>query len=313
LATDHERACLELSQGVRATKSPRPYCPHVVNQIEIAKLPLWSAGEGENMNVRASLLVPICVLALNAAQAEQARTFQASVDALTAPQRDTMKGQSWSEGCPVPLDDLVSIHLNYVGFDDAVHDGVLVVHRRLAKETVEIFGELFAAGFPIERMQPYEDFPVGEYAAHNDTVGFYCRPAQDNPKDFSSHAYGIAIDINSMTNPYHDPGGWWPVGSNGDRNRSTPGLLAAESEAVKIFIGTAGFGVTCSPRQITCTSARLLWATKTILCGDPFGQANCNLRRSDSFVARYIDEIRTIARIVGRSNGGRRACNDVIF
>ena len=65
----------------------------------------------------------------------------------------------------MPLDDLVSIHLNYVGFDDAVHDGVLVVHRRLAKETVEIFGELFAAGFPIERMQPYEDFPIGEYAA----------------------------------------------------------------------------------------------------------------------------------------------------
>ena len=159
--------------------------------------------------MRAPLLVAIGLSALSAAHAEQARTFQASVDALTAPQRDKMKGLSWHEVCPVPLDDLVSIHLKHVGFDDAVHDGVLVVHRRLAKETVEIFGELFAAGFPIERMQPYEDFPVGEYAAHNDTVGFYCRPAQDNPKVFSSHAYGISVDINSMTNPYHDPRGWW--------------------------------------------------------------------------------------------------------
>jgi hypothetical protein len=119
---------------------------------------------------------------------------------------------------------------------NAVHDGVLVVHRRSAKETVELFGELFAAGFPIVRMQPYEDFPIGDYAAHNDTVGFYCRPAQDNPKVFSSHAYGISVDINSMTNPYHDPRGWWPIGSNGDRIRSAPGLITAESEAVKIFM-----------------------------------------------------------------------------
>ena len=187
--------------------------------------------------MRAPRLVAIGLSALSAAHAEQARTFQASVDVLTPAQRDKMKGRSWHEGRPVPLDDLVSIHLNYVGFDDAVQDGVLVVHRRLAKETVEIFGELFAAGFPIERMQPYEDFPIGEYGASNDTVGFYCRPAEDNPKIFSSHAYGISVDVNPMTNPYHDPRGWSPAGSNGDRNRSVPGLLNAESEVVRIFMG----------------------------------------------------------------------------
>ena len=98
--------------------------------------------------MRAVLLVAICLSTQSAAQAEPARTFQASIEALTAPQRDKMKGQSWSEVCPVPLDDLVSIHLNYVGFDDAMHDGVLVVHRKVAKETVEIFGELFAPGSP---------------------------------------------------------------------------------------------------------------------------------------------------------------------
>ena len=65
------------------------------------------------------------------------------------------------KGCPAPLDDLVSIRLDYIGFDGAAHDGVIVTHRRLANEIVEIFRELFAAGFKIERMQPYEDFPVG--------------------------------------------------------------------------------------------------------------------------------------------------------
>jgi hypothetical protein len=189
------------------------------------------------MNVRWLLLLAICLSAQMAAQAAPSRTFQSSIDALTAAQREKMNGRTWHEGCPVPLDDLVSIHLNYVGFDDAVHGGVLVVHRKLAKETVEIFGELFAIGFQIERMQPYEDFPVGEIGASNGAVGFNCRPAEDNPKIFSSHAYGISVDINEMTNPYHDPSiGWSPAGSNGDRNRSAPGLLTADSEAVKIFM-----------------------------------------------------------------------------
>jgi hypothetical protein len=186
--------------------------------------------------MRALPLLTAFLAGLTAARAEEPQTFKASVGPLTADQRAKMEGRSWHEQCPVPLDDLVAIHMNYVGFDAAVHDGVLVIHRRLANEAVEIFGELFAAKFPIERMQPYEDFPVGEYAAHNDTVGFYCRPAQDNPKEFSSHAYGIAIDVNAMTNPYHDTKGWWPAGSDGSRDGAAPGLLTADSDAVKVFM-----------------------------------------------------------------------------
>ena len=188
------------------------------------------------MSARAPLLLTVCLSTLTVAQAGPPRTFEASIDNLTAAQREKMNGRSWHDGCPVPLDDLVSIRLEYVDFDDVAHAGALVMHRRVANEIVEIFGELFAAGFEIERMQPYEDFPVGEYAASNDTVGFYCRQAQDNPKVFSSHAYGISVDVNAMTNPYHDPSGWWPAGSDGERNRSAPGLLDAGSEAVKIFM-----------------------------------------------------------------------------
>ena len=186
--------------------------------------------------MRALLVLPVFLMALTPVRAEGPQAFKASIDALTADQRAKMNGRSWHDACPVPLDDLVSLHMNYVGFDGAVHEGALVIHRRLANDVIAIFGELFAAKFPIERMQPYEDFPVGEYADHNDTVGFYCRPAQDDPKSFSSHAYGIAIDVNSMTNPYHDPKGWWPAGSDGDRDRAAPGLIVAGSDAVKIFM-----------------------------------------------------------------------------
>ena len=183
----------------------------------------------------------------------------------------------------------------------------------LAKETVEIFGELFAAKFPIERMQPYEDFAVGKYAADNDTVGFYCRPAQDNPKVFSSHAYGISVDINSMTNPYHDPKGWWPAGSNGDRNRSAPGLLTAESEAVKIFMrhGWIWGGLLDPPDYMHF--GKITLAKKTIPCSDLYGQANCNLRPNDPFIAGHLMSRNKTNGIAALSIGRAKACNGVIF
>ena len=86
---------------------------------------------------------------------------------------------------------------------------------------------------------PTRTSPVGKYAASNDTVGFYCRPAQDDPDSWSWHAYGLAVDINPLTNPYHDPKeGWWPAGSDAEsgRNRVAPGLLTAGSEAVKVLM-----------------------------------------------------------------------------
>lgn len=188
------------------------------------------------ITVRMLPLLAIFLPALGVEQAWPSEPFQAMVAALTDEQKSKMSGRSWNEGCPVSLEDLVSIDLKYFGYDGAVHDGVLVVHRRVSKEMVAAFGELFDAKFPIERMQPYEDFAVGEYAASNDTVGFYCRPAQDNPTIFSWHAYGLAIDINPMTNPYHDPKGWWPAGSNGERKRSALGLLDAGSDVIGIFM-----------------------------------------------------------------------------
>ena len=192
-----------------------------------------------------------------------------------------MNGRSWHQGCPVPLDDLVSIRLDYIGFDDAAHDGVLVAHRRLANEIVEIFGELFAAGFQNRTHAAVRRFRVGKYAASNDTVGFYCRPAQDDPKVFSSHAYGISIDINPMTNSYHDPKGWWPAGSNGERNRSASGLLTADFEAVKIFMRRGWIWGACSTRPTTCILARSPSATKRILCSDLSGRVSCSLRPTD--------------------------------
>lgn len=207
-------------------------------------------GASSPIRRRVPPLLAALTLLSGAAQAEPVQPFQATIAPIAADQRARMTGISWKEGCPVAPEDLRVVEMTYLGFDGGVHMGALVVHARVAQEVSDIFEELFEAGFQIERMQPYEDFAIAEYAAGNDTAGFYCRPAQDDPGEFSWHAYGIAVDLNPMTNPFLDPKeGWWPKGADGERNRSAPGLIGPESEVVAIFMrhGWAWGGIDADP------------------------------------------------------------------
>jgi hypothetical protein len=65
--------------------------------------------------------------------------FSATISRLDAETQRQMTGVSWHRGCPVPLTNLRSIRLTYVGFDRETHRGELIVHRRWAEEIVSVF------------------------------------------------------------------------------------------------------------------------------------------------------------------------------
>lgn len=161
----------------------------------------------------------------------------AAIAPLSAEMKAAMTGTSWKPGCPVPLDDLEAVRVTYFGFDGLMHQGDLVVHKRFAAETAQIFDELYAVRFPIRKVAPYEEYGPDVYAEQDITVGFYCRPAQDAPNEWSGHAYGLAVDINPLENPFLDAKeGWWPksaaISSRRDAGR---GKLSPGSEAFRIF------------------------------------------------------------------------------
>ena len=163
--------------------------------------------------------------------------FSSAIQPIPDDVLERMVGRSWKEGCPVDRDQLSYIELTYWGFDDQSHTGTIVIHKDLAEDLVDVFEELYDARYPIERMQPYEDFEVDEYAAHNDTVAFYCRPAQDDPSTCSSHCYGYAVDINPLQNPFLDSKlGWWPAGSSEYAERDDGrGKITVDSDVVEIM------------------------------------------------------------------------------
>ena len=107
------------------------------------------------------------------------------------------------ETCPVPLADLRHLVVTHVGFDGRARRGELVVHADVAADVVDVFAALYADRFPIERMLLVDEYGGDDdrSMAANNTSGYNCRRVAGQPR-WSDHAYGRAIDINPVQNPY---------------------------------------------------------------------------------------------------------------
>lgn len=152
---------------------------------------------------------------------------------------------SWHRGCPVPIKYLRYLRMSFWGYDGAVHRGEMVVHKNVAGAVVKVFGKLFAARFPIRRMR-LVDVYFGDddlSMAANNTSAFNCRPVTGGTA-WSQHAYGWAIDINPIQNPYVTSGGTVlpPAGAPYvNRSLRAKGMIHAGDVVVKAF-ASIGWG-----------------------------------------------------------------------
>ncbi|MFG2040266.1 M15 family metallopeptidase [Dactylosporangium sp. NPDC048998] len=112
-------------------------------------------------------------------------------------------GCGGSAGAPVGLDDLRLVHVSYVDFDGATRPGRLVVHRAIAEATLRVFQRLRQARFPIRGMNLIEQYGGSDDAsmAADNTSAFNCRNVPGT-SHWSNHAFGRAIDVNAVENPY---------------------------------------------------------------------------------------------------------------
>jgi hypothetical protein len=145
---------------------------------------------------------------------------------------------SWAAGCPVAAADLRYVTVSFRGFDGLAHTGELLVHRRAAKALVTVFGKLFAAGYPIERMRVTSAAglnapPTGD---GNTTEAFACRPVRGRTA-WSQHAYGLAVDVDPFQNPYHRGAVVLPelATSYLDRGDVRAGMIRPDDPVVRAF------------------------------------------------------------------------------
>ncbi|MGV0872073.1 M15 family metallopeptidase [Mycolicibacterium sp. XJ879] len=149
-------------------------------------------------------------------------------------------GPSWRPGCPLAPERLRRVEIDHIGFDDQTHRGELIVHEDLVAEVVKIFEELYRLRYPIEKMQTVERYPGADdelSMRDNNTSAFNCRDIPGSGS-WSWHAYGRAIDLNPLINPYIDAAGdFQPDNAEVylDRSRIDPGLLHDGDPAVLAF------------------------------------------------------------------------------
>ncbi len=128
--------------------------------------------------------------------------FVASIRPIGQGLRERMRF-SHRAGCPVQLEDLRYLRMSFVGFDAEVHLGEMVVHKDFAQGVVAVFGTLYDAKWPIRRMRLVDAYRGDDdrSMAANNTSAYNCRPVAGTD-EWSDHAYGAAIDINPLQNPY---------------------------------------------------------------------------------------------------------------
>lgn len=129
--------------------------------------------------------------------------FHYTATALTQALRAEMRGSSWHTGCPVGLGHLRYLRISYWGFDRRPHLGEMVVNRTAVADLRTAFGTLFAHRLPIRQMRLVDHYGGNDYASiqADNTSAFNCRNVTGG-SSWSEHAYGLAIDINPIENPY---------------------------------------------------------------------------------------------------------------
>jgi D-alanyl-D-alanine carboxypeptidase-like protein len=173
---------------------------------------------------------------LLAALALQAPPFGYSVSRVTAAQLP----HSWHAGCPVALAQLRRLRLTYWGFDGRAHTGALVANVRAVSPLTRVFSRLYAARFPIRRMRLIDAYGGSDERSlrADNTAAFNCRYAvASGPKRWSVHAYGLAIDVNPVENPYLEGGRVHPRAGRAylDRARYRRGMAVRGGLLVDVF------------------------------------------------------------------------------
>jgi hypothetical protein len=145
---------------------------------------------------------------------------------------------SYRSGCPVGPAELRTVVVAYWGFDAKPRVGRIVVSRRVAPSIARGFRTLWDARFPIRRLQPVSAYRGSDDAsmAADNTSAFNCRFVGGTSR-WSRHAYGDAIDVNPVENPYIRGATVSPPTGRAylDRSRARRGMAVPDGVLVRAF------------------------------------------------------------------------------
>lgn len=184
-------------------------------------------------------IVSMTLMGGAAPQEQTSRGFYSDVSRISPRLARWMRGKSWHRGCPVPIRRLRLIRVSYHGFDGDRYIGKLVANKNAVEALVRALRSMYRNDFKIRRMRLVDRYDGNDRRSMraDNTSAFNCRFVSGTTR-WSEHAYGKAIDINPVENPY--------VRSDGtvsprkgrpyvDRSRRAKGMIHAGDATVRAF------------------------------------------------------------------------------
>ncbi|MDR2167074.1 MAG: M15 family metallopeptidase [Clostridiales bacterium] len=116
---------------------------------------------------------------------------------------EKITGSSFHDSTPFPHAHLTYLTITYMDFYGESRLGNMIVAAEIGEEVLEIFREIYESGFPIAGMRLIDYYDASDYLsmAANNSVAFNFRYIAGTTT-LSRHAFGMAIDINPIQNPF---------------------------------------------------------------------------------------------------------------
>ena len=113
------------------------------------------------------------------------------------------QGGTWHDDSPVPSERLRLLTIPYIDFEGHEKTGQMIVLDVCEERVLAIFKALYERKFPIHKMQPMYHYQGDDHAAVSDNnTSCYVDRNIIGKKHKSLHAYGVAIDVNPVQNPF---------------------------------------------------------------------------------------------------------------
>jgi hypothetical protein len=188
-----------------------------------------------SMRVAALVLAAALGLCVTGTQARSAApAFRGAIEQV----RWAELRHSYRAGCPVAPAQLRTVHVSYWDFAGKPQLGAVVVARGQAAAIRGVFRKLWDARFPIRRLRPVSEYRGSDEAsmAADNTSAFNCRFV-GGTRRWSLHAYGEAIDVNPVENPYVRGSTVSPAAGRAflDRSRQRKGMAVRNGVLVRAF------------------------------------------------------------------------------
>ena len=115
-----------------------------------------------------------------------------------------MQGKTYKENPYIGRDDLRHIRALHWNYDNQMHVGEMVCNALIADRVVSILRQLFDARYPIQRMLLPDVYDADDETQMRDNnSSCFCYRNIAGSTNLSKHARGLAIDINTLYNPYY--------------------------------------------------------------------------------------------------------------